>query len=162
MASSNDSRLSRPLTLTEITSYPPGVYRLVNTVSAARILETITDWGWYAGYINGTMVHGKSSFLVAAGQALAFPRYYGQNWDALEEMINDLSWIRSAGYVILYDDVYRFTVAQPEAWQTALTIFQNACSNWQHEGVPFYVFLRHNWRWNRHVPKLVLRDMEAE
>jgi hypothetical protein len=108
------------------------------------------------------MVVGKSTFLVAAGQAFAFPSYYGQNWDAFEEMINDLGWIRAAGYALLYDHVYRFAANQQDAWQVALTILQNACSNWQREGVPFYVLLRHNWRWNRHLPKLVLRTMETD
>ena len=66
------------------------------------------------------------TFLLAAGQALAFPGYYGRNWDAFEEMVNDLSWLPAAGYVILYDYVYRFAAAQPEAWQVALAILQSA------------------------------------
>lgn len=147
-----------PLHLLTTPAYPPGVYRLVSRTSPGPILETITDWGWYAGYINGMAVADKPTFLVAAGQALAFPEYYGRNWDAFEEMVNDLSWIRSAGYLILYDYVYHFAAAQPEAMQTALAIFQSAARNWQREGIPFYVLLRHNWRWNRHLPKLAAVD----
>jgi hypothetical protein len=140
-------------------AYPPGVYRLVNRTRPEPILKTITDWGWYAGYINGKTVSDKSTFLVAAGQAFAFPEYYGRNWDAFEEMVNDLSWIPATGYILLYDYVYRFAAAQPNEWQIALSILQSASSNWQREGIPFYVLLRHNWHWNRHLPKLVANDV---
>lgn len=145
--------------LATVTSYPPGIYRLVSRTAPTPILETITDWGWHAGYINGRMVVDKSTFLDAAGRAFAFPSYCGHNWDAFEEMVNDLGWISAAGSVILFDYVYRFAAAQPESWQIAVSILQNACSTWQREGVPFYVLLRHNWRWNRHLPKLVARSV---
>jgi hypothetical protein len=148
-----------PLSLLATDSHPPGVYRLAIRTHPDPILATITDWGWYAGYINGKMVNDKSTFLMAVGEAFTFPAYFGYNWDAFEELINDLSWIpaswiEATGYLLLYDNVHRFAAAQPEEWQIALSILQSACANWQREGIPFYVLLRHNWRWNRHLPKL--------
>jgi hypothetical protein len=144
------------LALLKNSAMPPAVYRLINHARPDPILATITDWGWYAGYINGKFVNDKETFLHAAGQALAFPSYYGHNWDAFEEMVKDLSWAASPGYVLLYDDVYHFASAQPEQWQIALSILQSATAHWQSEKVPFYVLLRHNWRWNRRLPKLAL------
>jgi hypothetical protein len=154
---SEPPRTLRPLSLLSTAACPSGVYRLVSRARPAPILETITDRGWFAGYINGKMVDDKTTFLTAAGQALAFPDYYGRNWDAFEEMVNDLSWIPAAGYVILYDYVYRFAAAQPDAMQTALAILQSASSRWQREGIPFYVLLRHTWHWHRHLPKLAAK-----
>ncbi len=143
-------------------AYPPGVYRFASRPRPGPILATITDWGWYAGYINGKKVDDKQTFLMAAGQAFAFPEYYGRNWDAFEEMVNDLNWVAAIGYFVLYDDVYRFAAAQPEDWQTALSIFESACGNWQREGIPFYVLLRHNWLWNRQLPKLTAHGTEKD
>ena len=142
------------ISMPALLAHPPGVYRLVLRSRPAPILTSITDWGWVAGYINGRAVQDKQSFLHEAGQAMAFPGYYGRNWDAFEEMVNDLSWVQAAGYVILYDYVHHFASRQPDAWQTALSILDRACANWQAEGTPFYVLLRHNWFWNRHLPKL--------
>jgi len=34
----------------------------------------------------------RERLLAAIGHALDFPEYYGQNWDALEECLNDMSW----------------------------------------------------------------------
>jgi RNAse (barnase) inhibitor barstar len=142
------------LSLLNTSAYPPGIYRLASRARPTSILEMITDWGWYAGYINGRDVEDKQAFLLAAGQAYAFPAYYGRNWDAFEEMVNDLSWINAKGTLLLYDYVHRFAAAQPEEWQTALSILESAAQHWHQEGYPFYVLLRHNWRWNRHLPKL--------
>jgi RNAse (barnase) inhibitor barstar len=98
-------------------------------------------------------VNNKQQFLAEVGQAFAFPDYYGRNWDAFEEMINDLSWIPATGYLLLYDHAHRFASSQPEAWQTAISILQSAAIRWQREGVPFYTLLRHNRHWNRNLPK---------
>jgi hypothetical protein len=162
MPLSRGSSFLEPLSLLNTPTYPPGVYRFASHPRPGPILTTITDRGWYAGYINGQVVDDKQTFLVAAGQAFAFPKYYGRNWDAFEEMVNDLNWIAAAGYFVLYDYVYRFAATQPEAWQTALSILESACSNWQREGIPFYVLLRHNWRWNRQLPKLTAQGTEKD
>lgn len=135
-------------------SNPPGIYRLVSQTRPDAILNQVAEWGWHAGYINGKIVEDKSTFLDAVAQALAFPSYYGRNWDAFEEMVNDLSWISAPGYVLLYDYVHRFAANQPDAWQTALTILDSASTRWQQEGIPFYLLLRQSWHWNRHLPKL--------
>lgn len=151
-------------TLLATASCPPGIYRFINRQRSTPILETITDLGFYAGYINGVGVEDKATFLTAIGQAFAFPGYYGKNWDAFNDMITDLSWLNAKGldaqrpdakgYVLLYDYVHHFASAQPEAWQTALEILEDAVDSWQSAGIPFYILLRHNWRWNRQLPAL--------
>lgn len=160
MPSSTLSNSLHPITPPQLStllgtqSCPPAVYRFINRQRSTPILETITDLGFHAGYIKGVGVNDKATFLAAAGQAFAFPDYYGKNWDAFEEMINDLEWLNAKGYVLLYDHVHPFASQHPEAWQTALAILESAVANWQREGIPFYVLLRHNWRWNRQLPKL--------
>ena len=36
---------------------------------------------------------GKQKLLGALASRLRFPRYFGNNWDALEECLRDLSWL---------------------------------------------------------------------
>ena len=155
--------------LRHLPSYPSGVYRLVSRARPGPILATITEFGWFAGYINGRAVNDKQTFLLAAGQALDFPSYYGRNWDGFEEMVNDLSWLgldthsqtstaegepSNAGCALLYDHAHTFAAHDSHAWHTALDILQGAAVRWQQRGIPFYVLLRHNRYWNRQVPRL--------
>lgn len=133
---------------------PPGVYRLRGRSRPGPLLATVAAWGWQPIYLDGKRITDKASFLAVAGQAFAFPAYAGHNWDAFEELIRDLGWLRAPGYVVLYDHVHRFAGLHPTQWQTALEIFQHAAATWQADRVPFFVLLRHTWWTNRHLPVL--------
>src|SRR4051794_5039285 len=44
----------------------------------------------------------KEELLSSMARALSFPDYFGENWDAFNECINDLSWLSVQGYVLLF------------------------------------------------------------
>lgn len=39
---------------------------------------------------------GKEKLLNILSEKLRFPRYFGHNWDALEECLGDLSWLNDS------------------------------------------------------------------
>ena len=41
--------------------------------------------------------------------ALRFPGWFGGNWDALEDCLTDLSWVKADGHVLLIEDVSGLT-----------------------------------------------------
>ena len=125
----------------------PGVYRLPGQPPVDQVLATVAAWGWRAFHLDGRTIVDKPSFLSVAGVALAFPAYFGQNWDAFEEMICDLAWVPAAGYVLLYTDAYRFAGARPAEWRIALAILHRAVDEWDRVGVPMYVLIANNWFW---------------
>ena len=45
----------------------------------------------------------KGELLAEFGRALEFPDYFGQNWDALQECLTDLSWLPGDIYVVLIE-----------------------------------------------------------
>jgi len=49
----------------------------------------------------------RDSLLKALACELNFPEYFGNNWDALEECLRDLSWIQAKRVVILHADLPR-------------------------------------------------------
>ena len=43
---------------------------------------------------------GKEKLLGVLSGSLKFPKYFGWNWDALEECIRDLSWLKGVRQVV--------------------------------------------------------------
>lgn len=45
----------------------------------------------------------KDEILRRIAAALAFPEWFGGNWDALEDCLGDLSWMPAVGHVLLLE-----------------------------------------------------------
>ena len=133
----------------------PGIYRFSSQAKPASVLSSLDTNGWRGFYLNGEEVVDKKSFLLAAGDAMDFPSYQGQNWDALEDSIHDLDWAPTqSGYVLLYDDVSTFASSSYGDWQTAQSIFREAIRSWGNTATPMYILLRQTNRYARQYPKL--------
>ena len=81
------------------------------------------------------------ALLGALAEALKFPDWFGGNWDALADCLNDLSWWGSEGYVLVIEHVEDLRAADPDGFATALEIFDEAAQRWAEERVPFWAFL---------------------
>ena len=120
----------------------PGVYRFPSRATPATLEAEAAEVGWRLFHLDGSTIHDKAGFLAAAKRAFDMPAYAGKNWDALEEAINDLSWVPAAGYAVVYDDAGNLDDHDPAAFATAVDILNTAAQNWQQEGKPFYALLR--------------------
>jgi RNAse (barnase) inhibitor barstar len=47
----------------------------------------------------------KAELLEALRLALALPDYFGRNWDALDEVLRDLNWIRERDVILVHADL---------------------------------------------------------
>ena len=110
--------------------------------------------GWRFFHLYGAAVFDKRTFLAACQSALTLPSYFGHNWDAFEETINDFSWAPAGGYVLLYDRVANFGANRPAEWAVALDILRSAAISWGQRGTPFYVLLRHTGGYATSAPLL--------
>ena len=54
----------------------------------------------YLAFLDGKHCQTIDQFHVKIAEAFQFPDYYGQNLDALDEMLNDLEWINQ-DYILL-------------------------------------------------------------
>lgn len=132
------SNLQRALTQERI----PGLY-LFNSRATSETLRVEADAaGWRLFYLDGARVRDKKSFLARAARALEFHAYFGHNWDAFEECVNDLSWAPASGYIVLFQSPERMIKNARADWDIAVEILATAVDNWAEQGVPFYVLLR--------------------
>jgi len=84
---------------------------------------------------------GKADLLDAMAQALEFPSWFGHNWDALADCLDDLEWLRGKGYLLLLEHPAGLSAAAPKDFALALDILADAARRWNERGTPFWVFL---------------------
>lgn len=94
--------------------------------------------------LDGGTLTNKHRLLAALGHALDFPDYYGENWDALEECLGDLSW--RTGPVSLV--IHHAGAIRSEQLDLLLDIFAQAARNWARRGRVFSLFLTGSERGN--------------
>jgi hypothetical protein len=87
-------------------------------------------------------VTGKAGFLKKAAAGLAFPAYFGMNWDAFGDCLTDLAWRPATGYVILLNNYQSFAAKAPADAHVARRIFDSSVQYWKQREVPFYIILR--------------------
>ena len=75
----------------------------------------------------------KEKLLKNIATALAFPDWFGGNWDALEDCLGDLSWSKAAGHVLLFSE------AKPGDDLGVLTdVLRSSAEFWAGRGKPFF------------------------
>lgn len=120
----------------------PGVYLLDSRLPAAETAREIERRGFNVVTIDGAAVSDKEAFLRATADGLRFPAYFGENWDAFEECLTDLSWMPAKANVLVLDRFDHFVSGNRSQWEIALDILRSAVEHWQSTDTPMYVLLR--------------------
>ena len=109
-----------------------GVYRASR---ADDILEATRGSGLHVVRIDIAGASDKEALLARLAAALAFPSWFGGNWDALEDCLGDLSWISAAGYVLLLEGASGLPLAERG---TLVDILASAAASWAERKQPFF------------------------
>lgn len=99
-----------------------GVYRVTR---AEPVLEAVEGSGLALGRIDL-----RQPVFDAFARALAFPDWFGRNWDALEDCLTDLSWRAGGGHVLLMEG--------NGAERMLLDVLRSAAQFWAGQGRPFF------------------------
>ena len=83
-------------------------------------------------------VTNKESLLAALGRAMAFPDWFGHNFDALFDCLTDLAWRPAEGYLVLLEHCDGVHSQAEEDFVTALQVFDQAANEWREQGVPLW------------------------
>lgn len=122
---------------------PPGIYQFQSGASVKFLQAEAARAGFKLYYLDGSKIRDKSSFLDKIAKAMSFPSYFGRNWDALNDMLTDMSWAQPAkGYIVLIQSPEYFMQAAPDDWDVAMDIFKTAIEFWNKANIPYYVLLR--------------------
>jgi hypothetical protein len=81
----------------------------------------------------------KDSVLASFAQALAFPKWYGSNWDALEDCLGDLAWLDAGGHILLIEGAQHLASVERGV---LVDILASSAASWAERKRPFFaVFL---------------------
>jgi len=85
---------------------------------------------------------GKKAALGAIAAAFAVPGGFGGNWDALNDVLQDLSWLhgREQGIVLQLSGTAGFSGAAPDDFALLLEILDAAAAYWRGKKRVFVVF----------------------
>lgn len=115
-----------------------GVYRLPPARSA-ELLATARQCEFARFHIDLAGVRDKQGFLAVLAKELAFPAWFGRNWDALDDCLADMSWHQGKGFLVIFAHWGDFLAGAPLEFAMALRVFAAAADAWREEGVPFWI-----------------------
>jgi RNAse (barnase) inhibitor barstar len=108
---------------------------------AEQVLEAAAAAGLCSVRIDLAGCDGKADLLARIADALEFPWWFGQNWDALADCLGDLEWLPAEGYVLLLDGADDLRRAAAHDYATVTEVFADAARCWREHGTPFWVFI---------------------
>lgn len=129
---------------------PPALYRCSSRVRVAAITDLAAAHGWRVYRLNGRKITSKADFLHQAARSLHFPGYFGYNWDALEECLNDMDADQPA--LLLFDYAGRFAATDPNQFAAATEILAAAAANRHGRAAPLAVLVRGGGAAAAHLP----------
>ena len=81
----------------------------------------------------------RATLFAALGRGLALPEYFGNNFDALADVLEDRDWLGKHGCVIRLGHATHFRKTHPNEWHTLDDILTEASAFWRERQVPFWV-----------------------
>ena len=112
-----------------------GVYRTSRT---DEILAATRGSALHVTRIDLAGAAGKEALIKRIARALAFPAWFGGNWDALEDCLSDLSWLcepGAGGYVLLIEGAAGVPLVERG---TLIDILASAAASWAERKLPFF------------------------
>lgn len=83
----------------------------------------------------------KDDLLRRMAAALAFPEWFGHNWDALFDCLADLDAGGAEGYLLLLERAGELRRESPADFDTVVGILGDVAVEWERRGLPFRAFL---------------------
>jgi len=81
----------------------------------------------------------RATLFRALAKGLALPDYFGNNFDALADVLEDRDWLGKHGCVIRLGHASHFRKTHPNDWRTLDDIFTEASAFWRERQVPCWV-----------------------
>lgn len=117
-----------------------GVYHMPQ-VDPEPLTEAAEGIGFAVFRIDLAQAQDKAELLDAVAKAMAFPDWFGHNFDALADCLADMAWRPAEGYFILLQHCDGIHGRAEADFVTTLQTFEQAADDWREQGLPFWCFV---------------------
>lgn len=98
----------------------------------APALAAAEGAGWIVLRLDLDGVRSKAALMRRCGDALRVPEWFGGNWDALADVLVDLSWLPDAPGRLLAVTSWRgYADERPGDWATLREVLEEAVDFWR-------------------------------
>jgi hypothetical protein len=88
--------------------------------------------------IDVRMVREREDLFDLLQSAFRFP-YFGRNWDALDDVLRDLSWIEARGFVLIVDGAETLWARLPLMAGALVESWLLSADYWAARDIPFHL-----------------------
>jgi RNAse (barnase) inhibitor barstar len=89
--------------------------------------------------MDGRTARTKEELLRQLGEALRFPEYFGQNWDALDDCLRDMEWLPAAGCVLVVRNARELWTANAANAGRLIEAWLLAAEHWSDRAIPLHL-----------------------
>lgn len=97
----------------------------IDTFTFNRYTEAL-----FVTVIEGENCQDIDSLMKEFANKLKFPSYFGENWPAFDECINDLEWLESDKYILFIRNFDKVLVNDEDSFKVLLSIMKKAIKEW--------------------------------
>lgn len=89
-------------------------------------------------HVDLARARSKDDMLDLIGRGLAFPEWFGHNWDALADCLLDMGWRPALGFVVILKNAEMVHARAESDFATLLKVFADVADERRDEAVPFW------------------------
>ena len=89
-------------------------------------------------HVDLARARSKDDMLDLIGRGLAFPEWFGHNWDALADCLLDMGWRPALGFVVVLKNAEMVRARAESDFATLLKIFADVADERRDDAVPFW------------------------
>jgi RNAse (barnase) inhibitor barstar len=119
---------------------PDGPALSALAATPATVADLMLQWSpahpdWDILRVRGEKAVTSAGFFDELGAALQFPYYFGENWDAVWDCINDVSWLRGPNLLVVFDSAHLLLRDSEDDFQQLMRLLPQVRDRWHEVSV---------------------------
>jgi len=92
--------------------------------------ESVKDGSTVVKQVEGSKCTTLDELFTEFANAFEFPDYFGSNWAAFDECLNDLDWLPGESYLLLISDIDQVNKTSDNIFKTFVETLERSVSEW--------------------------------